>query len=130
MILKASLFLVLAVIFWLTWKTSSLGRVMARDRVRREYLQHQKHARWLFWSVLVAVVTVEAFVRLKGGLVLADKLLFVHISFSSLYLVGLILLNWPMSGLRRPTGHKIIAYTTLVCFAGVVATAVPVVWRL
>ncbi|MES2930341.1 MAG: hypothetical protein V4665_00965 [Patescibacteria group bacterium] len=136
-ILKIALYIVIAVFIWLQVATIRLGRKFSQSKYTpdstKTYYAHKKAGKRLFWLILIILFGLEAFVRLKGGASVIDRLLVIHIGLSFVYLVLLGLLNWPLSGKgnqKRKKRHKIVAYISLIFFLGMIATAIPIIYRL
>ncbi len=86
---------------------------------------HHRAARTALGALGLYIVLIEIMVRLYGGTHI-NTLFIVHLLFGASLLTGIILLNFPMNGLRS-SRHGLLAYTTICCLIGTLATGIPLI---
>jgi hypothetical protein len=100
-----------------------LFKTRAYARMRHEnpavISDHRTWARRALFVTIGAVVMTEVMVQANGG-VQNLSLFWTHLSFAAPFAGTLIVLQW-LTGLRKPTMHKVLAH---VCIAAYVGTAV------
>lgn len=92
-------------------------------------LPHQFYARYLLALTIAFVLFIEIGVRIRGGIVAADALFWIHIACASAFLILIVLLNFFFSG-EQSTHHAILAYATAALFGGMATTGAILLARL
>ncbi len=131
LIVKALLIVAIISFTILAGKTYATGREASKLTVPYLFVRsHKKNARRLFWYLFFAVCVIECMVRFGGGVKIKDALFITHVTVASLSFILFFLLNWPLTGLKKPHIHKYIAYSSLVLFLITILTAIPIILRM
>ncbi len=90
---------------------------------------HKILAGVLLVTILVSVCFIEGMLHISGSRIARDVLFLVHIWCATLFLIGVVLLNWFMNGQRNKKHHALVAYITFALGIVTAGTALPIVAR-
>lgn len=102
----------------------SFSRTVAHGR-EKNIDTHRTTARRTFFLMVGLILFIEGLVRFNGGNAMSS-LFFVHLTFAIPCFIGIIVLNFFLTGIRSAY-HARIAYTTLALFLGTVMTGIPLI---
>lgn len=131
MITRLTLGISLVVLIGLLTAVFSRGHSVARENKRHLLWSHKSYGRLLLWFLLGFSVLLEVFLRFTGKRPLMDGLMIFHVVCAVLFLLGVVALNYPFSGMKSPPRtHRRLAYITLVFAISTLITALPIIMRM
>ncbi len=125
--------LTVVVMMILLWQMTSLwliGRQLARQCNDHLLSRHRGLVACIGCLTVLAVVLVEAQVRLSPAPTESPLLLAFHLTFDGLLVLVFAAIVMRFTGLRDPVWHKRLAYSFFIVYAAVIGTGTMLLYRL